>query len=175
MENHISEQLSTLCAALLLGAWGAWLYDVLRAVRLHHRHCRAVTHLVDAAYAALWLLILLSFALHRGGGELRLYMLLGTAGGAAAYFLLLSRRLRPLWDFWAETGTVFGAMLVYPLRCLIRLAKKMAAAAKKYFQFGKKYATIKKYKWEFTRVRKQDAVRGGQVSREQQKKRKKET
>ena len=174
MENYISEQLSTLAASLLLGALGAWLYDVLRAVRIRHRQDRLLTHLVDGAYAVMWLLVLLGFALHRGGGELRLYMIVGAGLGVAGYFGLLSRRLRPLWDFWAETGAVFGNLLLYPLHCLAVWAKKIAAFLKKCFQFAEKYATIKKYKWEFTCVRNQGVRRGGRISREQQKKRKKE-
>lgn len=174
MENYISEQLATLGASLLLGALGAWLYDLLRAVRIRHRQDRLLTHLVDSAYAVIWLLVLLGFALHRGGGELRLYMIIGAALGVTGYFWLLSQRLRPLWDFWAETGAVFGGVLLYPLHCLATWVKKFASFLKKFFQFAEKYATIKKYKWEFTRMQNQGVHRGGRISREQQKKRKKE-
>lgn len=174
MENYVTEQLTTLAAAVLLGALGAWLYDLLRAIRIRHRQDRLLMHLTDGVYVVLWLLVLLGFALHRGGGELRLYMLIGIVLGVVVYFLLLSSSLRPLWDFWAETGMVFGKMLLYPLRCVIAAAKKVGVLAKKYFQFVKKYATIKKYKWEFTRIRNEGIRQGGRRIHEQQKKRKKE-
>lgn len=166
MENYVSEQLVTLLAALLLGAVGAWLYDLLRAVRLK-RKSRLLTHLTDGVYVGLCLLALLGFALHRGEGELRLYMLLGIFLGTVAYFLLLSRSLRPLWDFWAEAAAAFGHVLVLPIRYLLKICKKVFCALKKYFQFAKKYAKIKKYKWNFARIRNRSMKRGGRRSREQ--------
>ncbi|MBQ0037553.1 MAG: spore cortex biosynthesis protein YabQ [Clostridiales bacterium] len=173
MENYVSEQLGTLASAVLLGGLGAWLYDVLRAVR-RRRQTRAVTHLTDGLYAALWLLVLLGFALHRGQGELRLYVIAGIVLGAVCYFLLLSFRLRPLWDFWTDTAAVFGRILLWPLQKATAAAKKVAVLSKKYFQFLRKYDTIKKYKWEFTRARSRTPKRGGRSSREQQKERKQE-
>ena len=172
MENYVSQQLSTLCAALLLGMLGAWLYDLLRALRLRHPRQRLVTHLSDGLYILLWLLIFLGFALHRGGGELRLYVLIAAALGCIGYFSLFSRPLRILWDFWAETCEVYGGMLLYPLRFLAAQVKKFAFFLKKYFQFMQKYATMKQYRWKFTRIRYHGVRQGGYCSGKQKKNRK---
>lgn len=174
MENHVPQQLLTLADALLLGAVGAWLYDLLRAVRLRRRRDRALTHLADGLYMALTLLALLAFALHVGDGELRLYMLMGAGLGAVGYLLLLSAPLRPLWDFWAEALEEFCRLLAWPVRQTAAGTKKFAFFVKKHFQFAGKYATIIRYQWEFTRLRSRRAQQGGRTNREKQEKSKKE-
>ena len=74
MENYVTAQLAALCKAVLLGWLSGCVYDLLRSVRLLRRRSRALTHTLDALYGAALLLALLGFALHVGGGQLRLYM-----------------------------------------------------------------------------------------------------
>jgi len=170
MENHVAQQLQLLALSALLGAAGAVLYDMLRAIRLRRRRDLLLTHLLDGLYVALLLLAMATFALRLGGGELRLYMLLGTALGAVLYFLLPAALLRPVWDFWADVGAEVLRLLWLPLAFLGKTAKKVGQRAKKDFHFLRKYAKIKKYRWEFFLLRKHTGDRGGRKHREKGKK-----
>ena len=95
MENYVTAQLAALCKAVLLGWLSGCVYDLLRSVRLLRRRSRALTHTLDALYGAALLLALLGFALHVGGGQLRLYMLLGAAAGCVLYFWAFRGIFRP--------------------------------------------------------------------------------
>lgn len=46
--------------------------------------------------------------LRRAQGQLRLYLLLGAVGGGVLFFTAFSPFLRPVWDFWVDTG-IFAA------------------------------------------------------------------
>lgn len=131
MENHVADQLAQLGAAAALGAAGALVYDLLRAARLMDRRDRALTHLLDALFALALGGGLLWLALVVGGGELRLYMLTGMALGAAVWFCLPSRLLRPVWDFWAGALLAMCRLLWKPAAFLLAGTKKLAAAAQK--------------------------------------------
>ena len=78
-----------------------------------------------------------------GGGELRLYMLTGMALGAAVWFCLPSRLLRPVWDFWAGALLAMCRLLWKPAAFLLAGIKKLAATAKKGFSFLVKCAKMK--------------------------------
>lgn len=142
MENHVSAQLAQLGASAALGAAGALVYDLLRAARLIDRRDHALTHLLDALFAAVLGGGLLWLALVVGGGELRLYMLTGMALGAAAWFSLPSRLLRPVWDFWTGALLAMCRLLWKPAAIFLTGIKKLAAAAKKGFSFLIKCAKI---------------------------------
>lgn len=172
MENHVVQQLCLLGLSALLGGGGALLYDILRtAVRLRHRARTALTHLADGLYAVLMLAVLAVFMRRWGGGELRLFMVLGILGGAAFYFLLPAALLRPLWDFWAQTADETLRLLCLPAALLGKLAKKVFRVAKKDFLFYRKYAKIKRYKWDFILIRRRMGSKGGRLHREKRKKR----
>ena len=117
MENHVADQLAQLGAAAALGAAGALVYDLLRAARLMDRRDRALTHLLDALFAL--------------------------ALGAAVWFCLPSRLLRPVWDFWAGALLAMCRLLWKPAAFLLAGIKKLAAAAKKGFSFLVKCAKMK--------------------------------
>lgn len=172
MENYVQAQLVSFAQAALLGLLGGCLYDLLRAVRLHRRS-RTVTHITDALYTAVMLLMLWMFALRLGGGELRLYMLAAAALGFALYFLLLSPLLLPLWKFWVRAAAEFSAVLWKPAAWSMELVKKVEISIKKLFYFWRKYATIKKYKWDCPYLGENDNGKGGGSNYEEQKKRKK--
>lgn len=167
------QQLRLLALSGLLGAIGAILYDMLRAVRLLRRRSRPLTHLLDGLYAMLVLLAMSVFALRLGGGEMRLYMLLGTVLGAVLYFVLPSPLLRPVWDFWTGAAAETLRLLRLPFTLCLRLMKKLCKTVKKDFLFLRKYAKIKKYKWEFVLLRRHADGGGGTKHREKDKKRKK--
>lgn len=172
MENYVAAQIVTFAQALLMGAVSGCLYDLLRAVRLA---CRRdwLTHIMDGLYTAAVLLLVWLFALQRGEGELRLYMLAAMALGAAVYFWLFSAALRPMWDFWVHVAANFGKLLWIPAKFVAETVKKVENFAKKLFYFWEKYATIKKYKWDCPYLSEKYDGRGGGSNHEKEKKRKK--
>lgn len=173
MENHVVQQLCLLGLSALLGSGGALLYDILRtAVHLRRRERGVLTHLADGLYAVLMLAVLAVFMRRWGGGELRLFMILGILGGAAFYFLLPAALLRPLWNFWAQTADETVRLLCLPAALLGKLAKKVFRRAKKDFLFYRKYARIRRYKWDFILIHRRIGGKGGRIHREKHKKRK---
>ena len=102
MGIEITRQILDLGKSVLLGVGFALLYDALRALRLLRRRQRSFTTLADILYCAIVAAAMVSFTLNIGGGELRLFMIFGALGGAAASFILLSPLLRALWSLWAE-------------------------------------------------------------------------
>lgn len=173
MENYVTAQLAVFFQSALLGLLSGCLYDLLRAVRLCRRHSRWLMHLTDALYTLVLLLGMWLFALRLGQGELRLYMLAAMGLGGALYFLLLSRILRPMWDFWVHAAAGFAKLLWYPVEIAIRFVKKVEKRAKKLFYFWGKYATIKKYKWDCPHLGVKERGKGGGRNHGTQKKRKK--
>ena len=115
------------------------------------------------------------FALRLGGGELRLFMLLGTVLGAALYFLLPAAPLRPVWDFWADAAAETARLLLLPAALLRTLIKKLCKTAKKVFHFFRKCAKIKYYKWENVTLRKKARREEGAKHREKGKEKQKKT
>lgn len=163
MENYVAAQLQQLGAAAALGAAGGLVYDVLRAARLLDRRDRRLTHLLDAVFAALLGAGLLWLALVVGEGELRLYMVTGVLLGAVLWFFLLSRPLRPVWDFWVAALVETGRLLWSPFALLGRLIKKCAAAGKKCFSFWKKCVTMRVDEWKSHTAQKEPRQKGGRA------------
>ncbi len=166
MENYVAGQLECLGQVLLLGLVGGVAYDLLRAVRLQWRH-RWLTHVSDALYAVAMGLAVFLFAMGRGQGELRLYMLGGIAVGGAVYFAVFSCLIRPLWEFWTETVAALAGFLWRPVAWIVEFIKKAVCSAKKYFYFWKKYATIKMYSSNYGKPG--NTTRGGHRNEKRQK------
>ena len=166
MENHVLPQLQLLVLSILLGAAGATVYDLLRAVRLRRGSARGLTHLLDGAYVTLSALALAAFGVRLGGGEVRIYTLLHAALGAALYFLLAAPLLRPLWDFWADAAAQLLRFSQLPFSLLWRAAKKLCKLAKKLFHFLRRYATIRRYRWEYVLIHSRADRKGGHFHRE---------
>lgn len=163
-------QLQLLLLSVLLGTAGASVYDMLRSVRLRRRRSRLLTHLLDGVYVILAALALAAFGFRAGGGEVRIYALLYAALGAALYFLLAAPLLRPLWAFWTDTAARLLGILWLPAAFLGRSAKKLCKLAKKDFHFLRRYATIKRYRWEFLPIHREATGKGGREHREKGKK-----
>lgn len=166
MENYVAGQLECLGQALLLGLVGGVSYDLLRAIRLRWRR-RWLTHVSDALYVVVLGLAVFLFAMGRGQGELRLYMLLGIALGGVAYFAFLSCLFRPLWEFWTETAAALAVFLWRPVAWSVEFIKKAVCTAKKYFYFWRKYATITMYSSNYGKPG--NAIRGGHRNEKRQK------
>lgn len=116
MEQPLLQQSEQFLLSLALGAaLGVW-YDLLRGLR---RNVRFLTHAADAVFCLTVLFGALCTALFVGGGQYRLFMAIGTASGAALYFLTLGRVFLPLFDgFWR--------ILTAPARLACRFFKKSA-------------------------------------------------
>ncbi|MBE6961732.1 MAG: hypothetical protein E7445_04675 [Ruminococcaceae bacterium] len=141
MENYVSQQLMTFARSILLGMGIALVYDLLRPVR---QRCPGLLWLLDGAYCLASALGLGLFLLRQSGGELRLYILLGAAGGVVLFFSMLSEGLQAVWEFWAETVVLTGRILAIPVRQLMQLGKKTAITCKNLFYFAEKCYTIRK-------------------------------
>ena len=99
MAIHVTEQLRTFLLSILLGLGAGVLYDLLRAVRLRHPRLTAP---LDLLYCQAVGLAVFLFVLRQSDGQLRGFILLGGLGGGVLFFSLLSRPLRPVWDFWMD-------------------------------------------------------------------------
>ena len=132
MGNEIPLQLAQFFRSILLGSTLALLYDLTRALSAPGGRWLELlldTLLSISATAALFLLIMAE------EGELRLFMLLGTLGGAVLFFALLSSVLRPIWAFWVKT-------MLYPFYLGNIFLKKLHELSKKVFSFILKWFTI---------------------------------
>ena len=121
MEQPLWMQGSRFLLAFALGAVCGLHYDFLRGLR---RSLRWLTPLLDLWFVLCWLVGNLLFALRLGGGQFRIYMLVGSLLGSAAYFAVLSRLFLPCF-------TKFWAVFSWPLR-------KLGTLGKIFLQFLKK-------------------------------------
>lgn len=139
MAIHVTEQLRTFLLSILLGLGAGVLYDLLRAVRLRHPRLTAP---LDLLYCQAVGLAVFLFVLRQSDGQLRGFILLGGLGGGVLFFSLLSRPLRPVWDFWMDRWMELFQFLSLPGRFCAAVCKKFAFQAKTLFYFLRKYATI---------------------------------
>ena len=139
MAIHVTEQLRTFLLSILLGLGPGVLYDLLRAVRLRHPRLTAP---LDLLYCQAVGLAVFLFVLRQSDGQLRGFILLGGLGGGILFFSLLSRPLRPVWDFWMDRWMELFQFLSLPGRFCAAVCKKFAFQAKTLFYFLRKYATI---------------------------------
>ena len=150
MEIYISQQLLLFCGAALLGIALGLAYDLLRAVR---RRIPVLLVACDLLFCAAVAVGLIAYAMTSAGGELRIYLLLGTFLGAVFYFGVCSAHFRPLWDFWMDVALSFFALWLLPLRAARNIFEKISRRAKKLFHFWLKWVKISNYRWEFILVR----------------------
>ena len=134
MGNYISEQLAMFLRSVALGGALGLGYDLLRALR--KLGGRLWGSLLDGFYCLLAAASLFFFVM-AGDGELRIFILMGTLGGAVLFFCLISQPLRPLWDFWLE-------IFLAPVRLLGRLEKRGEKFLKKLFSFAWRWVTMVK-------------------------------
>ena len=128
----ISEQLAMFLRSIALGGALGLVYDLLRTLR--RLGGRLWGGVLDALYCVLAVSSLFLFMM-AGSGELHLFVLMGTLGGAVLFFCLLSHPLRPLWDFWLT-------VLLAPVCRLWLLLKKSIKIGKKVFFSLRKRLTM---------------------------------
>ena len=141
MAGYVSQQLALFLRSIALGGALGLVYDLLRALR--RLGGKAWGTLLDAVYCVLAVLAVFFFVL-AGDGELRIFVLAGTAGGGVLFFCLLSRPLRPLWDFWLD-------IFLSPARLVRDIVKKLTEIFlnfyKKLFSFTRNWVTMRTTHW----------------------------
>lgn len=134
MTSPISDQLALFFRAIALGVALGLVYDLFRVLR--ELGGQLWGGALDAAYclgaaASLFLFFM------AGSGEMRIFVVLGAAGGALLFLCLCGPLLRPVWRFWL-------GLALLPLRAARKFFKKMGRIAKKLFSFGRIRVTIVK-------------------------------
>jgi hypothetical protein len=111
-------------------------YDLLRAFR---RRCRGIGAVLDLFFALILAAALLLMALYAGQGVFRLFMLLGTALGAAFWFLTISPFFRSALD---RLFAILDQILRFLLSPLVKTCKIVKIFLKKGFLFVEKRSII---------------------------------
>ncbi len=127
MVHPISEQLALFLRAVALGASLGLVYDLFRALRtLGGKLWGGLLDVLFclAAAASLFLFVM------AGDGEMRIFVVLGTAGGMLLFLCLAGPLLRPVWRFWLN-------LILFPARLVRKFLKKCGRMAKKLFSFGR--------------------------------------
>ena len=141
MGNQPSQQLLLFAQSILLGLSAGLLYDLLRSFRLK---LPRMTHVLDGIFCLICAAVLFLFVLERGDGELRGFMILGSAGGMILFFGVFAEWLRPIWQFWVDNLLFLVYLLSVPTRFAKKFCKKAARTGKNLFYFAGKYYTINK-------------------------------
>lgn len=127
MVQPISEQLALFLRAVALGAVLGLLYDLFRALRTLGG--KLWGGLLDALFCLTAAASLFLFVM-AGDGEMRIFVVLGMAGGMLLFLCLAGPLLRPVWRFWLD-------ILLFPVRAVKNFLKKCGQKAKKLFSFGR--------------------------------------
>ena len=120
---------------------------------------RGMQWICDVVFCVGCALQLTAFVL-RGGGETRIFQLLGIASGTLLYAVFFSHFLRPLWALLAESMLQAGRILLLPIYLFFWGAKKSLKFSKNSFHFYVKCIIIKNYKRE-AMLRKSWSSEGG--------------
>ena len=112
--------------SILLGGALGLLYDLLRAVR--------------TLGGQVWGCLLDGFFCLASVSLLFFFVMAGDLGGAVLFFCLLSRTLRPIWDFWLQ-------IFLSPVRLAVGAGKKCCRTAKKLLIRGRSAVTMRAVQW----------------------------
>lgn len=137
MENHIAAQALSLAVSIAIGIAAAFLYDLLRAIRIQWKRATPLTHVLDVVYVLAVLFLALWLTLVVGEGKLRLYMITGAGAGAFLWWLFPSRFLRSAWDFWMDALIAFIRLLLRPLVWCKKIGKKGFSFLRKWFTINR--------------------------------------
>lgn len=132
MGNEIPLQLAQFFRSILLGCTLALLYDLTLA--LHPLGGKIWGSILDVLMSAGAVSSVFLFVMAEDG-ELRLFVLFGTIGGAVLFFSLLSHVMRPIWGFWV------GVFLA-PSHLIRKIIEIIGNFFKKSFSFLKKRITM---------------------------------
>lgn len=127
MVRPISEQLALFLRAVALGAAMGLVYDLLRTLRtLGGKLWGGMLDVLFCLTAAASLFLFVM----AGDGEMRIFIVLGAAGGMLLFLCLAGPVLRPVWRFWLN-------LILLPVRLVGKFLKKCGRKTKKLFSFGR--------------------------------------
>ena len=132
MGNEIPRQLAQFFRSILMGGTLALIYDTVRTFRILGGKPWEIVLDTLVGICSVFALFLLVMA---EDGELRLFILMGTVGGAVLFFTLISPSLRPVLTFWLD-------LFLVPLRLGDKFLRKTQIFFKKVFSFWKGWFTI---------------------------------
>ena len=132
MGNEIPRQLAQFFRSILMGGVLALLYDTISALRILGGKPWEILLDTLVSLCSVFALFLLVMAEE---GELRLFILMGTVGGAVLFFALISPSLRPILAFWVN-------LMLFPFRLGYKFSEKLHRFFKKVFSFLKGWFTI---------------------------------
>ena len=132
MGHPVSEQLALFLQAVALGAALGLVYDLFRVLRdLGGRIWGGILDVLFCLTAAVSLFLFVM----AGDGEMRIFVILGAAGGMLLFLCLAGPLLRPVWRFWLS-------VLLLPARTMKKILKKCGRKGKKLFSFGRTRAIM---------------------------------
>lgn len=127
MGHPISQQLGLFLQSVVLGAVLGLVYDLLRVLRtLGGKIWGGALDVLFCLTASASLF----FFVMAGDGEMRIFIVLGAAGGMLLFLCLAGPLLRPVWRFWLD-------VLLFPVHLVKKFLKKCGKKAKKLFSFCK--------------------------------------
>lgn len=132
MGNEIPRQLAQFFRSILMGGALALLYDTAWSLRVLGGKVWEILLDTLVSISSVFAVFLLVMAEE---GELRLFILMGTLGGAVLFFSLISPSLRPVLSFWVELSLL-------PLHITRKLLVKLQIFFKKVFSFLRRWFTI---------------------------------
>lgn len=125
MGHPISQQLVLFLQAAALGGVLGLVYDLFRTLRTLGG--KIWGGLLDVLFC-LTASASLFFFVMAGDGEMRIFIVLGAAGGMLLFLCLAGPLLRPVWRFWLH-------VLLFPFRLVKKFLKKCVRKTKKLFSF----------------------------------------
>lgn len=169
VEVSLYGQLTSFAMAGLLGVLVGLLYDALAiiATRLRFKLFRAV---FDAIFCMCVVLLLFAFAMTVGGGELRIFALLGFALGGLLYYLVFSALVRSVGGFVLDTLIKMLLFLLSPLFALFKLLKKIHKYFKNLFHLFTKRDIIGLNALQGEKARERAYKRGGELGKGEEEK-----
>lgn len=132
MGNVIPLQLAQFFRSILLGGTLALAYDISRTLR--PLGGRVWETILDTLVSVGSVFTLFLFVMAEDG-ELRLFILMGTVGGAVLFYVLLSPVIRPVLAFWMR-------LLLLPFQFGSKCFRKIQKLLKKVFSFFYRWFTI---------------------------------
>ena len=155
MAVSVTAQALSFLGALGLGGALGLLYDLFRLLRTR-LGLRWLGGGLDLLY---WLAVVVSlfvYCVAAGNGDVRIYLMLGTALGGGVYFLTLSAPVlflgNKMWDLFFFLGT----LCLRPFRYLKNLSKKNWRNGKKDFHYRRKWYKINANIGEMDRKRRSE-------------------
>lgn len=128
MENSLLHQCGIFAYCIFFGVITAIIFDTFRVLRRIVKTGVMITFLEDMLFWIIVAILFFALSLKISNGEIRFFMLIGVILGATAYFLTISSFIIQIAvkivNVLKRIGAIFINVIVFPLRCFIRLLNK---------------------------------------------------